>query len=210
MHSALLRSRVYGLLRRIFTGEVDGALLSWCRSQQEDGLWSELGMDLEQVVGTTDPEAAVERLAVDFCQLFLTSGAEGSPHESVQIAAGGAEGATSLLQGGPASAVKKLYREAGMELAEEGHLLSDSLGVELEFMERLSGQEAAAAAEALLADVPRLRDLQRRMLDEHLARWVPDYGRKLSGQARTSFYRAMLELVADFVEWDLREHSPAD
>ena len=204
VNSALLRSRVYGLLRRVFTDEVDAAFLDWCREQEEGGLWSGLGMSFADVVAATDPEATLERLAVDFCQLFITSGSEGSPHESLHSGAQAAKGAESLLLLNPASAVRKLYREAGMELA-EGHLLPDSLGVELEFIERLSGEEAVAVEEDRLGEVTRLRDLQRRMLGEHMGRWVPSYARKLVGEAMTPFYKAMLNLMADFVEWDARE-----
>jgi len=205
VNSALLRSRVYGLLRRVFTDEVDEAFLDWCGEQQEGGLWSGLGMSFADVVAAADPEATLERLAVDFCQLFVTSGAEGSPHESLHTGAQAAKGGQLLLLRDSAAAVRKLYREAGMELAEAGHLLPDALAVELEFMERLSAQEAVAAEENRPDQVTRLRDLQRRMLGEHVGRWVPAYAQRLAGEATTAFYRTMLNLLADFVEWDTRQ-----
>ena len=201
----LLRSRVYGFLRRIFTHEVDASLLAWCREQDRLGLWSELQLDLKEVLNAADSEAALEQLAVDFCQLFITSGAWGSPHASVQVQTLAEDGGESLLWGDPASAVKRLYHEAGFELEEEAHLLPDALGVEFEFMERLCHEESVAKQARDSADVQRLQDLQRRMLKEHLARWVPAYGRKLKSRASTDFYRAMTDLAADFVEWDARE-----
>ena len=205
MTSALLRSRVYGFLRRVFTHEVDVPFLDWCRDQGRLGLWSELKLDLDEVLEAGDPEAAVEDLAVDFCRLFITSGAGGSPHESLHVNAS-REGATSLLFGDPASATKRLYREAGFGLEEEAHQLPDALSVELEFMETLSQQEADAEGQGQSQEVRRLQQLQRRMLTEHLGLWVPDYARKRSGEAGTAFYRTMLDLAADFVEWDVREH----
>lgn len=205
MTSALLRSRVYGLLRRVFTHEVDAPFFTWCRDQGRLGLWSELELDLDEILEAGDPEAAVEDLAVDFCRLFITSGAGGSPHESVH-GNGSREGAGSLLWGAPASATKRLYREAGFALEEEAHQLPDALGVELEFMEKLGQREAEAEREGRGAEVRRLRQLQDRMLTEHLGQWVPDYARKRSAEAGTAFYRTMLDLAADFVEWDVREH----
>jgi TorA maturation chaperone TorD len=202
---ALLRSRVYGLLRRVFTREVDEALLGWCREQDRLGLWSDLEVDLEEVLEAADSEAVLERLAVDFCKLFITSGSGGSPHESVHVRRPGRNSQKPLLWGDPASEVKDLYREAGFELDEGARQLPDALAVELEFMERLSQQEGAALEEGCSGEVQRLQELQRRMLTEHLAQWVPDYGRNLRSQAGTAFYRAMLDLAAEFVEWDARQ-----
>ncbi len=203
---ALLRSRVYGLLRRVFAQEVDAALLDWCREQDRLGLWSELGLDLGEILEASDGEAMVERLAVDFCQLFLTSGAVGSPHESVRVnTSDPVAGANPLLWGDPASAAKRLYRDAGFEIEEGAHRMPDALDVEFEFMERLGQAEAAAREEGCSEEVQRLQELQHRMLSEHLARWVPDYGREQKSRAETAFYRVMLELAADFVEWDTRE-----
>ena len=205
MTSALLRSRVYGFLRRVFTHEVDVPFLDWCRDQGRLGLWSELKLDLDEVLEAGDPDAALEDLAVDFCRLFITSGAGGSPHESLHVNAS-REGASSLLWGDPASATKSLYREAGFALEEVAHQLPDALGVELEFMEKLSQREAGAEEEGRREEVRRLQQLQHRMLADHLGQWVPDYARKLSGEAGTGFYGSMLNLAADFVEWDVREH----
>jgi len=205
--SALLRSRVYGFLRRVFTNEVDEAFLSWCRDQDQLGLWSELEFDFQKILENADSEVVVDTLAVDFCRLFITSGAAGSPHESVQRAS---PDELRLLWGDPTSAAKCLYREAGFELEERADLLPDSLGVEFEFMERLSQEEATARKKGRSAAAQRCRKLQRRMLKEHLSRWVPDYGRKLSGAADTAFYREMLRLAADFVEWDTREQCQPD
>ena len=200
--SALLRSRVYGLLRRLFEREVDAALLDWCREQGEAGLWSTLDMELNGALEVADSEAALEDLAVDFCQLFITSGEAGSPHESVHAADPEQK---ALLWGDSAAHAKDLYREAGFELEASAHQLPDALTVEFEFMERLCREEAAlreTGEEGPPEEIQRIRLLQQRMLAEHLHKWVPDYGRKLGAAANTDFYRAMLNLAADFVEWD--------
>ena len=204
--AALLRSRVHGFLRRVFAREVDEALLAWCREQGHLGLWAELELHLDEVLDASDTESVVERLAVDFCRLFLTSGAVGSPHESLHVQGPGAKSRVRhLLWGDPAVAAKRLYREAGFEIEGDAHRMPDALDVELEFMERLGLEEVAAREEGRPEEVARLRELQRRMLSEHLARWVPEYARKMKGLAETAFYRSMLGLAADFVEWDARE-----
>ncbi len=113
-----------------------------------------------------------------------------------------ARSGASLSPGDPASEVKDLCREAGLELDAEAHQLPDALGVELEFMERVGQEEAAARTKGHSDEVRRLRDLQHRMLTEHLWQWVPEYGRRLGAAAHTDFYRNMLTLAADFVEWD--------
>lgn len=197
IHPALLRSRVYGLLRRVVSDEVDAPFLEWCREQEQRGLWSSLNLPLGEGLSAGNSEAVVEELAADFCHLFVTSGVAGSPHESVHAGSSG-EG-RPLLWGDAASAVKQLYREAGFELDEEAHRLPDALTVELEFMERLAAEEARVSGER---ETERLRELQTRMLRDHLARWVPPYARSLSGRAGSGFYDSMLNLMAAFVEWD--------
>ncbi len=209
MDAALPRSRVYGLLRRVFTHEVDESLLAWCREEGRLGLWSELAPNLTASLESSDPETTLEELALDFCRLFIISGTAGSPHESVQRA-GKKGNATPLLWGDPASMVKDLCREAGFEIAEQAHLLPDHLGVELELMERLSSAEAVANSEGSPDEVGRLQELQRRMLDGHLSRWVPEYGRRLGSSANTVFYREILGLVADFVDWDAQTRAGVD
>ena len=189
----------------MFAGEVDEALLSWCRKQAEQGLWSTLGLDLTQTLDGDDSQAVLDDLAVDFCRLFVTSGGPGSPHESVHVNAQGANADPGLLFGDAAVAVRKLYREAGLELDEGERSLPDALGVELEFMERLCAMEVRATQDGLTDEVVRLRGFQRRMLEDHLGRWAPEYARKLQPQAETDFYRAMFDLMSEFVEWDLQQ-----
>ncbi len=197
--SALARGHTYGLLRRIFSQEVDPALLAWCREQERLGLWADLGLDLVGALAAEDDEALLEELAVEFCRLFITSGTGGSPHESVHSGNLGSRSGSPLLFGDRASAMKQLCREAGFELEREEQL-PDALEVELELMERLCEWEGEAGSQGKTAEVSRLKALQERALREHLARWVPDYGRKLAAQAESGFYRAMLTLLADFVE----------
>ena len=199
----LMRVRVYGLLRRVFSHEVDEALLAWVQAQEGQGFWTELGLDVGDALASADSDALIEQLAVDFCRLFVTSGAAGTPHESAQRGTAGAPlGRISLLWGDAASATRRLCREAGFELDDEANRIPDALTAQFEFMERLAEAEAAAREAGCSADVQRLQDLQRRMLSEHLVRWVPAYGRKLMSRAETGFYRAMLDLAAQFVEWD--------
>ena len=202
---ALQRSRMYGLLRRVFEREVDRPFLDWCSEQERAGLWSDLGLPMGRILESASPEDLLEELAVEFCRLFVTSGGAGSPHESVQMDAANPNGEPSLLMGDAVSAVKALYRKAGFALEEGAHRLPDTLSVELEFMERLTADEACARE---AGDEDRLRclqALQRRMLDQHLVLWLPPYGEKLESAARTDFYRSMLNMAVQFVKFDFAE-----
>ena len=196
---ARARGHTYGLLRRIFSQEVDPSLLAWCREQERLGLWGDLGPDLAEALAAEDDEALLEELAVEYCRLFITSGAGGSPHESVHAGVSGSRADAPLLFGDPASAMKQLCRKAGFEFEREEQL-PDALEVELELMERLCQSEGEAGLQGNGAEVRRLQALQERALREHLARWVPGYGRKLAAQAQSGFYRVMLTLLADFIE----------
>jgi len=199
------RSRIYGFVRKVFTQEIDEIFLDWCREQAGSGLWSDLGVDIDDTLKATDIQGVLENLAVDFCQLFVTPGSGGTPHESLYVQSDEKEGKGPLLWGDAASNVKDLYRKAGFGINEDDHQIPDALGVEFEFMERLALEEAKAAKENRPKDVQRLRDLQCTMLTEHLSKWVPTYARARKETAQTDFYQAMLSFTADFVEWDTQK-----
>ncbi len=205
---ALSRGRIYGFLRRVFHQEVDQELLDWVRQQDRTGLWAEMGIVFNgALAGETDSQL-VEDLAVEFCRLFIAQRPAGSPHESVHVGEARPIRPGALLWGDAASAVKDLYREAGFEINEDAHQMPDELSVELEFMEHLCIEEANAETDQNPAEVLRLQQLQERMLDEHLSQWAPPYARELKEASASLFYRQMLGLLADFIDWELEALEP--
>ncbi len=75
----------------------------------------------------------------------------------------------------------------------------DHLAVELEFMSFLAQKEAYALHESQLDRAEDMRELQKKFLTEHLARWVPSFAAR--------FERREPKLAAELREWvmsDLR------
>lgn len=197
-----LRGQVYAFLRRVFTRELDEEFLAWYR-EQDNSLWDSLGIEFSTSLEGGDTDKLTEDLAVEFCRLFITSGQSGRPYESLHVNNNNDKDGPVLLVGEPFSQVKELYREAGFEVDENEHQIADSLGVELEFMERLCLEEAEAEIKLHNGDLKKIRNSERRMLKEHLAKWVPGWARGLRPAVQGEFYGAMLDLLADFIEWDL-------
>ena len=83
-----------------------------------------------------------------------------------------------------------------------GHEPDDHIGLELDFLHKLSemaSRKAESADEKGLAEI--LAD-QKAFLDEHLLKWVPDWTRDVVKSAETDFYRGMAELLEAYLRFD--------
>jgi TorA maturation chaperone TorD len=96
-------------------------------------------------------------------------------------------------------AVQALYAEAGYELAEDFRELPDHVAAELELLYLLSFRVAQALASGRdegQAQAAASRALRRRLLGEHLSRWLPPFAAAVEGGADTAFYRRVGRLTA--------------
>lgn len=104
-----------------------------------------------------------------------------------------------LLMGPSTLAVKQLYREAGAAVSEDFKDLPDHIGLELACMEFLCRGEAQAWDQEDLDAVRRLRDFQRRLLQEHLLQWVPTLCRRIRESATGPLYRGIASLTEAYL-----------
>ncbi len=104
-----------------------------------------------------------------------------------------------LLMGPSTLAVKRLYREAGATISEDFQDLPDHVGLELACMEFLCKAEAQAWVREHLAEVHRVRDFERRLLQEHLLQWVPALCRRIHERAAGPFYRGIARLTEAYL-----------
>jgi len=139
-----------------------------------------------------------EALDQDFQSLFMVPlGRYLTPYEAVyrderQIGDARVRG---LLMGPSTLAVKQLYREAGAALSEDFKDLPDHIGLELACMEFLCQGEAQAWDQENLDEVRRLREFQRRLLQDHLLQWVPTLCRRMRESATGPLYRGIASLT---------------
>jgi TorA maturation chaperone TorD len=97
-------------------------------------------------------------------------------------------------------AVLELYKEGGFEIDEEFRELPDHIAAELEFLYLLLFRQAQARRDNDPQALSHVVALQRRFLDQHLARWVEPFAAAMAAGARTAFYRELAALTQRVVE----------
>jgi TorA maturation chaperone TorD len=143
-----------------------------------------------------------EKIAVEFASLFVVPG-QGmiTPYESYYCdtliidhstacspyfqSQEGSVGLKGFLGGNSNQSVQALYKKFGFEINPAFFDLPDHVSAELEFIGKL--YESGYYAEA------------ENFHQKHLGRWVGLFLNKLSGQAKSSFYRAVAESLQGFL-----------
>jgi TorA maturation chaperone TorD len=134
----------------------------------------------------------VEELLVDYTRLFLGPvDARANPYGSLWLGPDGLAMQDSTL------AVAGLYEEGGFELSEDFRDLPDHVAAELEFLYLLLFREGRADAGDAIA-------LKRRLLGEHLGRWIGPFTRAVKAGAQCGFYRELGDLTNRFVAMEAR------
>jgi len=192
--AARAKAAIYGLLARLFRNAPDRELLSALRGKALRQALAEAGMALNDTFLAKDLDALMEELAVDFASLFLVPGDMISPHESVQI-----EGGSGLLRGPETARVRAYYEYVGFQVDETTPMEADHVSIELEFLQLLSNEEAAAweaGRPGMALDALRY---QRDFLERHLGKWVFRFLERIEERARQRFYRQLSDLTAAFL-----------
>ena len=119
-------SHLYGLLASLFRAEPTAELLKALRSDELQPLLADSGLTLDDdLLGETDEQALIEKLAIEFTALFLGPGGHISPHESVHASQRG-----GILWGEETVKVKRYIESLGMTFSEEYQGLLDHISVE--------------------------------------------------------------------------------
>ena len=105
-----------------------------------------------------------------------------------------------VVMGDSTLAVKELYAEHGMELADDFHEMPDHIAVELEFLYLLCfrAQQARLADDA--ATLSKIKKTRRDFLTRHLGQWISTFAGKVQEQAQTDFYRLLASLCEQCVK----------
>jgi len=205
MSWATARANMYRFLSAAFLEVPSAAMVAPLLADGfVDGLEEMFGAgvadDLRQFVrGFQGDYAALDQ---EFQDLFMVPlGRYVTPYEAVyrderEIGETRVQG---LLMGASTLAVKQLYREAGAAVSEDFKDLPDHVGLELACMEFLCRGEAQAWDQENLDEVRRLRDFQRRLLQEHLLQWVPTLCRRIRESATGPLYRGIASLTEAYL-----------
>ena len=165
-------SQLYRLLARVWHEEVDQAFLADLTSEPLHSALTGAGVDLPS-------ESAQETLddwATDFCQLFIGPSEPLRPIQSVWT-----EG---QLEGQAATSMRETFLPLLPDFEVPSGLMADHLAIQL-----------AVMAEFIDSGV---EDLPRRFFDHHL-RWTETLTLAAASRAKTSFYRTIIKLTAEFL-----------
>jgi TorA maturation chaperone TorD len=197
------RSSIYGFLAAVYRQELNSELLQQMKDQRFRDVLSNLGVNLNNGFFQNSEEELLENLAVEYSRLFVGPGKHISPHESVHHKRD--DGQWGQLWGPSTAEVKKFIESAGLEYTSEYTGLPDHISVELEFIQQVIQREAQAwnagdDETALLC----LKN-EKKFVNDHLNRWIPEFCEKVITAAESPFYREMARLTRSFIEFEEQE-----
>jgi TorA maturation chaperone TorD len=197
------RSRIYGLLAAIYCQEVSSDLLKQIKDPQFLKVLSNLGIELNNGFFKKPEIELLEDLAVEYARLFVGPGKHISPHESVHHQRD--DGQWGQLWGESTAQVKKFIESSGLEFTSEYTGLPDHISVELEFMQHVVLREEQAWKDDDHGTALLCLKNEKKFVDEHLSRWIPDFCEKVVKAADLSFYREIAGLTKTFIEFEGEE-----
>jgi len=146
-------------------------------------------------LGEQPLDAELDELAADYASIYLNHGLQASPFESTWLDEDGLQMQTPMFQ------VRDWYRRYGLGSQDWRHRSDDHLGLQLLFIaylfEHATDANAVRPTGAILGDIASF-------LDEHLLRWLPDFGKRVATHSATPFYAGLAMLTAAYVE-ELRQ-----
>ncbi len=98
--------------------------------------------------------------------------------------------------------IRDRYREAAAELSAGSRERMDHVGMELEFMRFLCGEERRLRLAREDEGALQYRRMERRFLTEHLMTWVPEYCRRILDEPCAPFFHGMLRVLSAFLASD--------
>ena len=155
-----------------------------------DADWAARACRLGEAFDAEDPQ----ELLIDYTRLFIGPiEAPARPYGSVWL------DARQPLMQDSTQAVLALYAEGGFDMDEGFRDLPDHIAAELEFLYLLLFRRAEARRNADAKAAADYAGLQRRLLDEHLGRWIEPFAAAVRAGAKTDFYRELATLTEAFV-----------
>jgi len=132
--------------------------------------------------------SALDRLAADYADIYLTYGLRTSPCESVWL------DEDHLTMQEPMFRVRAWYRRFGLEVEDWRKRTDDHLVNELRFLAHLLGSE----------DIDTSLEEAARFLDEHILRWVDRFAERVAARCDSAFYAGLAMLTAAYLD-ELRD-----
>lgn len=196
---AVDRSYVYGLLAGVYRKEPGQELLRSLRRPAFLGCLRKIGVELGVDFKIKALDKIADGLAVEYTRLFLGPGRHVYPYESAYCGEGHALRSEAELR------VKNLIRSSDLDYRADFHDNPDHISVELEFMQKITGEEAKTWEGEDNKAVREVLKFEKTFIDEHLNVWVPEFSDRVIKQARLRFYMEMARLTKEYIMLEARE-----
>jgi TorA maturation chaperone TorD len=190
------RSYSYGFLSIVYLQEPTMEFIKSLRESNILDVLNKSDLRFDKKINNDVSDKHLNDLVLEYTRLFIGPGKHISPYESVYRDNEDALWSETTVE------VKNFIESLGLEYSCNWSGLPDHIGVELEFMQRLTCQEKEAWAQEDKKQAIRYLEFEKRLIDEHLSQWVPIFCNKVKEEARTAFYREMAELTRQFIDFD--------
>ena len=194
--TAEYRSYSYGFLSSIYLQEPTSEFIKSLRESDILHNLNETGSKLYEQITNDVSDKFLNDLVLEYTRLFIGPGKHISPYESVYRDNENALWSEATVE------VKKFIESSGLEYSGNWSGLPDHIGVELEFMHRLTHHEKEAWAREDKETAIRCLEFEKRFIDEHLIQWIPNFCDKVIKESHVAFYGEMAELTRQFIEFD--------
>lgn len=190
------RSSIYDFLSLVFLKEPDVELVETLNKISLSGFFDDSNLDLGIDNEPEKNEKILEKLVLDYTRLFIGPGMHISPYESVYIEGEG------VLWGESTAKVKRLIEKFGLEYSPDWKGLPDHVGIELELMKKLIEHEQDALKKKDENDLNLCMSSEKKLLDEHLLKWIPLFCDKIIAEMTDKFYGKIAEITKNFIKFD--------
>jgi len=201
------RRLLYAFLSRMYEKEVTLDLLKELSSEStpvfrvggSEGLDDEFKKGFEMLgrylsLSGRDLNEVKLELAVDYANLFLgLRGKPPHPSESVYRSAD-----HSLFQE-PRDEVLYAYWNAGVDKVKDFTEPEDHIAIELQFMEYLCRKTVEALERDERDEAKKYLQIQKKFVDDHLAKWVPQFTKDIIENADVDFYKGVAYVTRAFI-----------
>lgn len=190
------RTNIYGFLSIVYLQEPNREFIKSLRESNISDVLNSSDLHFEEQNDVNDK--FLNDLVLEYTRLFVGPGKHISPYESVYRDNENALWSETTVE------VKNFIESSGLEYSSSWAGLPDHIGVELEFMQRITYHEKDAWSRGDKETTTRCLEFEKKFIDEHLIQWVPLFCDKVKKETRVAFYREMAEFTCQFIDLDNR------
>ncbi len=190
------RSHYYGFLSTVYLHEPTREFIKSLRESKLLDALNKSDLHLDKQINNDVSDKNLNDLVLEYTRLFIGPGKHIAPYESVYRDNDNALWSNTTVR------VKNFIESSGLKYSNNRSDLPDHIGVELEFMQRLTCHEKEAWAGEDKETAIRCLEFEKKFIDDHLSQWLPIFCNKVKEETRTAFYAEMAEFTRQFIVFD--------